>query len=299
MNAPETPSPYVPDVVERTGRKLKMEYVGMASIFVIIRFFFFGELAFWTAGLAATAATYFLFLGLKKKTRDHLVTSWLMFASAWLAQAPVIEHLWPLPYLLFAMVLWALEGYVEKRHNRIWLLPVIFGLWASVGASFVLGLVFAATYLLHPKEEKPELRPRLAGLYGASLVAALVVAWLRWDAVFPAGVSGALERIPVGSSQMALLALVGIPTVAALLLYWRRLIHPHRLNTVIFALLAPLDVRLTALFGLVAMVLLAATFFRQSIDSDRFRPWLKHAEWYSFWIYLALAVWLSVQAAQG
>lgn len=299
MTATETLRPYVPDAIERYGRKMKMEYVGMASIFVIILLYFFGQLPFWYPGLAAVGASYFLFLGLKKKTRDHLVTSWLMFASAWVAQTPVLELHWSLPYLLFGLVLWALEGYVEKRHNRIWGLPVFFGLWAAVGLSFVAGLVFAAAYLLHPKEEKPELRPRLFGLYTASLVAALVVAWVRREAILPGGLAAALERVPVDAGQMALVALVGIPTVVCLFIYWRRLIHPHRLNTVIFAVLAPFDARLTVFFGMVAMVLLAATIFRQSIDSDRLRPFLKHVEWYSFWVYLALAVWLGVQAAQS
>ena len=40
-----------------------------------------------------------------------------------------------------------------------------------------------------------------------------------------------------------------------------------------------------------AAILLAATVFRQSIDSPRVRPAFKHAEWYFFWVVLAVAVW--------
>jgi len=44
--------------------------------------------------LAATAATYFLFLGLKKKTRDHICTSFLMFAVAAVALAMWLFPAW-------------------------------------------------------------------------------------------------------------------------------------------------------------------------------------------------------------
>ena len=43
--------------------------------------------------------------------------------------------------------------------------------------------------------------------------------------------------------------------------------------------------------GWSAAVLLAATVFRHSIDSDRARPFFKHAEWHFFYVVLALAIW--------
>lgn len=46
----------------------------------------------------------------------------------------------------------------------------------------------------------------------------------------------------------------------------------------------------------VAAVAGAATVFRRSIDSDRVRPFIKHAEWHFFWWVLALAVWAVLSA---
>ena len=87
---------------------------------------------------------------------------------------------------------------------------------------------------------------------------------------------------------------IALVVVVVLASYWRRLILPHRINPLIFAALAPWDIRLTAMFGMSAAVLLAATVFRHSIDSDRARPFFKHAEWHFFWWVLALAVWAVV-----
>ena len=73
--------------------------------------------------------------------------------------------------------------------------------------------------------------------------------------------------------------------------YWRRLIPPHRINPLVFAALAPWDMRLTAMFGMVAAVLFAATVFRLSIDSDRLRPFIWHLEWHFFYLVFGLAAW--------
>ena len=37
-----------------------------------------------------------------------------------------------------------------------------------------------------------------------------------------------------------------------------------------------------------------ATIFRIGIDSDRLRPYTKHAEWYSFLLVFAAAMWVVV-----
>ena len=36
-------------------------------------------------------------------------------------------------------------------------------------------------------------------------------------------------------------------------------------------------------------MLLAATVFRQSVDSERLRPFVKYAEWHFFYLVLAVA----------
>lgn len=72
---------YVPGPLERFGRKLKVEYLGMASVYSIIALLYFGDLASWYETLLATLGAFFLFLGLKKKTEDHLVGSLVLFAA--------------------------------------------------------------------------------------------------------------------------------------------------------------------------------------------------------------------------
>jgi len=45
------------------------------------------------------------------------------------------------------------------------------------------------------------------------------------------------------------------------------------------------------MFAMVAAVLFSASIFKLSIDSDRIRPYIWHAEWHYFYLMLALAVW--------
>jgi len=90
--------------------------------------------------------------------------------------------------------------------------------------------------------------------------------------------------------SLILLLVMGIPALLCLFLYWGRLVWPHRLNTLIFACLAPWDARFLAVFGMVAAVLLSATVFRKSVDSERLRAAFKHAEWHYFWIVFAIAL---------
>ncbi len=72
---------YVPGPVERFGRRLKVEYLGMASVYSIIALLFFGDFSSWYKTILATLGAFFLFLGLKKKTEDHLVGSLVLFAA--------------------------------------------------------------------------------------------------------------------------------------------------------------------------------------------------------------------------
>jgi hypothetical protein len=89
---------------------------------------------------------------------------------------------------------------------------------------------------------------------------------------------------------VAVLVLVAA-VVVVIAFYRRRLIVPHKLNPLLFAVLAPWDVRLTAMFAMVAAVLLSASIFKLSIDSDRIRPYIWHAEWHYFYLIAAVAVW--------
>ncbi|RMH16739.1 MAG: hypothetical protein D6696_17525 [Acidobacteria bacterium] len=274
---------------------MKMEYVGMASVYAVIYWLIFGGPANGGLSLTATAATFFLFLGLKKKTRDHLSASILLFTAAAVARRPVLELEWAAPYLFLGFAIYALEGYLEKRQGRINALPAAFFLWGAIAPSWLLGLLFVALYLGEPWAERPGLRRRLAWLTAASAVAGVLGQLLR-----PAAISGLFapfepHRLPLDAGQGVLVAAVGVPTLIGLLLYWRKLPLPHRLNPLLFALLAPWDLRLSAFFGLVATVLLAATFLRQSIDSATLRPLFKHAEWHFFWWVLAVAIWAVVR----
>lgn len=281
------PADYAPDWMERTGRKMKMEYVGMGSVFAVIFKTAFGGLPRSSQAAIATAGTLFLFMGLKKKTRDHIAASFLLFAAAALAGPGVTNGLWYLPYALFGACIWAMEGYLEKRRTRIYALPVVLGGFAAVSPAWVLGLAFVATYLLQARPEVPGLRRRLAWIVAASAVVATAVAAL----VASRGAAKALTLQAPTSGLRLLYAPVALVGVACLAYYWSRLAVPHRLNAVLFGLLAPFDARLAALFGMASMVLLSATIFRHGIDSDRLRPLTKHAEWYFFPVVFAAALW--------
>ena len=98
-------------------------------------------------------------------------------------------------------------------------------------------------------------------------------------------------RHTLGQSQLLVVAVLFVAVLVVLVTYHRRLIVPHRINPLLFASLAPWDLRLTAMFGMVAAVLFSATIFKLSIDSDRIRPYIWHAEWHFFYLVLALALW--------
>jgi hypothetical protein len=278
------PGLYVPDVVERTGRKLKMEYVGMASVFAVIALGSYAAAPSWGARALATGGSFFLFLGLKKKTRDHLLTSFLMFAAAALAAPAVAAPGGAAPVFLFGACAWALEGYLEKRRNRIYTLPVILGSFAWVSPLWPAAACFVAAYLFEPRPEAPGLRRKLAIV---AAVAALVVAavLLARDA------APRLARAPDGA-LLGLTALVAVPVLLALVAYRRHLRWPHALGGVVFAAAAPVDEQLVGFFGIAGTIALAATVFRDSAGSSRWRHALKHAEWYFFWAIFVTALGL-------
>jgi hypothetical protein len=284
----------VPGPVERFGRKLKIEYLGMASVYLIIGLLVFDDFPYWYEPILATLGAFFLFLGLKKKTEDHLVGSLVLFATVSLALAPVVFSEWVVPYLLFGLTVFIMEGYRERRPTRIYALPPLFLGWSLADSSWWLGLVFAALYVAFPRPEKPQFRRHLSYMLIASLILGFsahaivdgsIISALRF---YPEG------QVPLDRTELEVLAAIGIPTLLCVALYWRKLSAPHRWNTLIFALLGVQDGRLAAVFGMVAAVLLCATVFRDSVDSPSMRFFLKHFEWHYFWYVFIIALWALV-----
>jgi len=282
---------YVPGPVERFGRKLKVEYLGMASVYSIIGLLVFDDFPYWYEPILATLGAFFLFLGLKKKTEDHLVGSLVLFGAVSLANTPIVRSEWVIPYLLFGLTVFIMEGYRERRPTRIYALPALFLGWSLADSSWWLGLVFSAFYLAFPRAEKPQFRRLLSYM----LIASLVLGFST-HAIVDRSIVSALRfhpqgQVPLDRSELQVLAAIGIPTLLCLALYWRRLSEPHRWNTLIFGFLAVQDGRLAALFGMVAAVLLCATVFRDSVDSPSMRPFFKHFEWHYFWYVFLIALW--------
>ncbi len=286
---------YTRGPVEVWGRRLKMEYIGMASVFTVIAFLIYDGRP-WSVSIPATLGSFFLFLGLKKKNRDHLMCSFLLFLAAALARPAVVGLGWAVPMLLFGATVFSLERYIEKRPKQAYGLPVVLAAWGWLNGFWLLGLLFAATYLLYPRTDRPEARKILVRVIPAAAVAGAITTAVRlFGANPPTGYwPGAL--VPATGGWTMFLGGTIFVVVAVTLVYWARLIQPHRINSVLFAALAPWDVRLAALFGMVAAVLLAATVFRHSIDSDRARPFFKHAEWHFFYVVLALAIWAVIRS---
>ncbi len=281
---------YVPGPVERFGRKLKIEYLGMASVYSIIALLYFGDLASWYQTLMATLGAFLLFLGLKKKTEDHIVGSLVLFAAVSVAQAPIVASKWVVPYMLFGLAVFVMEGYRERRPTRIYALPALFLGWSLADSSWWLGVVFSTMYLAFPRAEKPQLRRHLSYM----LIAGFLLGF-SGHAVCDRSILSALQFHPDGHVyldrlELEMLAAVAIPTLLCLALYWKKLLAPHRWNTLIFASLALWDGRFAALFAMVAAVLLCATAFRDSVDSPTLRSFFKHLEWHYFWFVFAIAV---------
>jgi len=282
---------YVPGPVERFGRKLKIEYLGMASVYSIIALLFFGHFASWHKMIVATIGAFFLFLGLKKKTEDHLVGSLVLFAAVSVAKTPIGVSEWVGPYLLFGLTVFIMEGYRERRPARIYALPAVSLAWSLSDSSWWLGLVFSAMYLAFPRTEKPHLRRHLSYM----LITGLLLGFSA-HAILDRSILSALQFYPNGHvaldfGELAMVTAIGIPALLCVVLYWKKLVAPHRWNTLVFAFLASWDGRLAALFAMVAAVLLCATVFRDSVDSSNMRPFFKHFEWHYFWYVFAIAVW--------
>jgi len=284
-------SDYQPDPFEIYGRKLKIEYLGMASVYAIILHFFFGGLPSLSESVTATAGSFFLFLGLKKKTKDHLSGSLILFTSVAIACGPIVTYRWALQYLAFGLSVFAMEGYLEKRQSRIYLLPALFVLWALKDTSWLLGIIFAAMYLTHSWIERPGLRRRLLFLILLSFAAGLATSIIRCSTTesyryFPFH-DGLVNLDP---ASMVILILMIVLTLICLVMFSGEILLPHHLNAIIFCALSWLDGRLATFFAMVAAVLLSATLFKDSFHSDRLRPFFKHTEWYYFWIVFALAL---------
>ncbi|MCL4838757.1 MAG: hypothetical protein KJ058_12415 [Thermoanaerobaculia bacterium] len=293
-------SPYVPGPVERFGRRIKLEYVGMVSVYLIVALLVFGGGAAWWHGVLGAIGSFFLFLGLKKKTRDHLSGSLVLLAATIVARPAVVGSGWALPFLLAAAAVCALEGYVEKRQEQVYALPLVFLAWGFLDWLWIPALALAALYLAHPWAERPGLRRRLGWIVAGSLAAALVGPLAGSGPPLAPLTSVWSERQPLDTMGLVALAALGLPALLCVALHWRRLIAPHRWAPLLFAPLAAWDVRLAALAAMVAAVALTATVFRLSIDSDRLRPWFKHAEWHYFWYVFALALWaLAVRVVPG
>jgi hypothetical protein len=281
--------------VEVYGRRLKMEYVGMASVFTVIALLIYGGPP-WEVSIPATLGSFFLFLGLKKKNRDHLMCSFLLFLAAGLGRGAVVGIGWAVPLLLFGATVFSLERYIEKRPQQAYGLPVVLAVWGWLDGFWLLGLLLALSYLVYPRSDRPEARRILVRVVPASAVAGGIATAARLFGGNPPAGYWPGTLVPAEGWWTLFLGGMILVVVAVVIVYWKRLIQPHRLNSLVFAALAPWDVRLTALFGMVAAVLLAATVFRHSIDSDRARPFFKHAEWHFFYVVLALAIWAVLKA---
>jgi hypothetical protein len=285
---------YFPGPMERFGRRIKLEYVGMASVYAIIALLFLSDFFAWYQTLFATLGAFFLFLGLKKKTEDHLMGSLVLFAASGLAFNLECCPGWLAPYMLLGMTVFVMEGYLERRPLRIYALPVIFLIWAVVDPSWWLGWVFATLYLTAARADKPHLRGRLALIAGLCLLVGLLARAILLKSISPSLWPFPQGQLPLDSVQVVLLFLIGIPALLCLAVYWQKLALPHRFNTLFFGFLAPWDGRTAAMFGMQAAILLTATVFRDSVNTPAWRPFFKHLEWHYFWYVLALAIGLFV-----
>ena len=272
-----------------------MEYIGMASVFFVISVLIYGGSP-WLRTLEATTGSFFLFLGLKKKNRDHLMCSMHLFGAALLARAAVFEANWALPLLLFGATVFSAERYLEKKPQQVAFLPLILGAWAWFDGFWLLGLAYTATYILCPRNDRPGATKILVrSVIGGAAVGLIVTAVRLLGQGTPDGYWFGARIAPQGWLLPVIAALiVGVLIVIAF--YSRRLIVPHRINPLLFAALALWDIRLTAMFAMVAAVLFSASIFKLSIDSERVRPYIWHAEWHYFYLVTALAIWAIFQS---
>ena len=281
---------YEPGPVEVLGRRLKMEYVGMASVFVVIAVLIFWGPP-WFQTLEATLGSFFLFLGLKKKNRDHLMCSMLLFGAALLARPAVLYADWALSLMLFGATVFSAERYLEKKPQQVAFLPVILGVWAWLDGIWIVGLAYTAAYILCPRSDRPgATKILIRSVIGGATVGLIVTAARLLGPGIPDGYWFGARIAPQGW-LLPVVAAVIVVVFIVIAFYSRRLIVPHKINPLLFAALALWDIRFTAMFAMVAAVLFSASIFKLSIDSERVRPYIWHAEWHYFYIVTALAIW--------
>ncbi|MDH3813673.1 MAG: hypothetical protein OEV48_04260 [Acidobacteriota bacterium] len=281
---------YEPGPVERYGRRLKMEYIGMASVFVVIAVIIFWGPP-WFRTLEATLGSFFLFLGLKKKNRDHLMCSMLLFGAALLARPAVLYADWALSLMLFGATVFSAERYLEKKPQQVAFLPVILGVWAWLDGIWIVGLAYTAAYILCPRSDRPgATKILIRSVIGGAAVGLIVTAARLLGPGTPDGYWFGARIAPQGW-LLPVVAAVIVVVFIVIAFYSRRLIVPHKINPLLFAALALWDIRFTAIFAMVAAVLFSASIFKLSIDSERVRPYIWHAEWHYFYLVTALAIW--------
>ena len=196
-----------------------------------------------------------------------------------------------MPLLLFGATVFSAERYLEKKPEQVAFLPLILGAWAWFDGLWVLGLAYTATYILCPRSDRQGATKILVlSVIAGAIVGGIVTAVRILGSGAPIGYWFGARIAPGNGLLVAVLILVAV-MVVVIAMYRRRLIVPHKLNPLAFAALAPWDVRLTAIFAMVAAVLFSASIFKLSIDSDRVRPYIWHAEWHYFYLVTALAIW--------
>jgi len=302
------PSEHTPDAVEKVGRRLKMEYFGMASGFFVIFCLFrlappaaYEPLAGWSAGwlpapllepgavgraLLATLAFFELFLAVKKKTKDHICASFLLLATALVVREGVAGPGAAVALACLGFLLAAMEGSIEKRRGRVFIMPVLLWIWAQAHPTFLLGLAVPLLYL-PPAPERHVNRMRIAALWATSALACCLNP--AGFAVYPAA-----ARALSGSGVLAVgppipAAAIGLPVLALALLLWRLLLPVHR-GLLFLAAAAAFIPASELLFVCLVAVSLSGSVFRNSIRFDAVRPLFKRAEWYYFWVILAVAL---------
>ncbi|UCH36203.1 MAG: hypothetical protein JSV65_07580 [Armatimonadota bacterium] len=295
------------DAVERLGRRLKMEYVGMASGFFVIFLLLLpahpaAARSAWAASwlsdawlfpspvwgaILATAGLFALFIGIKKKTEDHLSASFLLMATALTLRLGQGAPGAAVSVLCLGALLYAMEGAVESRRNRIFALPLVFWLWAQAHPAFLPGLVMLFAYLL-PAPGREVNRPRIA-VVGALCALAACIHPLK-AGVYPAAAQAmAWGAVSVSHGQYLAAVSAGVIALLLVAVFGRTLLAAHRANLVLTAILSVVT-PYGVLFAPIVTVGLAATLFRKSIRFDDLRPTFKRVEWYYFWLILLVAV---------
>ena len=197
--------------------------------------------------------------------------------------------------MLFGATVFSVERYLEKKPQQVAFLPVILGFWAWFDGFWPLGLVYSAIYILCPRTDRPGATKILVRSVIGGAVAGLIVTVIRLLVLAPPAGYWVANRIAPTGWLLAAVAVLIVGVLIVITFYHHNLIVPHGINPLLFAALAPWDIRLTAMFAMVAAVLLSASIFKLSIDSDRIRPYIWHAEWHYFYLITGVAIWVVVR----